>query len=237
MNPAEHYRIDAEVFDYWGEDQFSPAIYRRNQYSYWLAGLRPGEKVLDIGSGRGWFSFYAQKQGAEVTALDLSEVNLSRIRETEPRIRTLLTDAAEPQTGGETYDLIVALEVLEHIEDPEKALTNWYSLLRPGGRLMISVPYKEQIRYSLCVHCNQKTPHNAHLHSFDRDKLSAILHRAGFRVSRSCLFSHKLLTHLRLEGLLRHLPFAVWRVLDGLCGLLGDKYNYLAVICEPRKER
>lgn len=235
MNPEEHYRIDAEVFDYWGEDQFSPAIYRRNQYSCWLADLHKGQRVLDIGSGRGWFSFFAAEQRATVTALDLSEKNLSRISETDPRIRTLKADASAIPPQDAKFDLVVALEVLEHIPEPEQAIKSWHAFLDQRGRLLISVPYKEHIRYSLCVHCNQKTPHNAHLHSFDREALVKLLRGAGFRVLKTYLFSHKVLTHLRLEGLLKRLPFPLWRLLDRLCGVFGDKYNYLAVVCELRK--
>lgn len=231
MDYKEHYRLDAEVFDYWGDYHFTPAETRRNQYIFNLAQIRAGEKVLDIGSGRGWFCLHAASRGAEVTALDLSEANLERIKQMDSRINTLLADAAEPDGLLEKYDLLVALEVLEHIVDPAKALEHWKNLLKPGGRLLITVPYKEQIQYSLCIHCNQKTPHNAHLHSFDKSILGALLVANGLRVIRVDLFAHKLGTHFRLDRFTRKLPYWIWRGLDRLYGLGGDKYNYLAVLC------
>ena len=89
MNYKEHYRLDALEFDYWGADQFSPSETRRNQTVFDLCPVKQGDKVLDIGSGRGWFSMYAAELGAEVTALDLSEDNLKRIKELNPLINTV----------------------------------------------------------------------------------------------------------------------------------------------------
>lgn len=231
MDYKEHYKIDAEVFDYWGAYHFTPGEARRNQYIFNLAQVRAGEKVLDIGSGRGWFSLHAASRGAEVTALDLSAANLARISQMDNRINTILVDAAEPGEMGEKYDLLVALEVLEHIVDPAQAIKHWKDLLKPEGRLLITVPYKEQIQYSLCIHCNQKTPHNAHLHSFDQNSLGALLASNGLHVQRVELFAHKLITHLRLDKLTSKLPYSCWRCLDKVCGLTGDKYNYMAVLC------
>jgi 2-polyprenyl-3-methyl-5-hydroxy-6-metoxy-1,4-benzoquinol methylase len=231
MDYKEHYRIDAEEFDYWGANQFSANETRRNQAIFQLAKIKPGQKVLDIGSGRGWLSQYAAAQGAQVTALDLSETNLKRIRQQDSRIHTVLGDACEIPIKDTKFDLIVALEVLEHIPQPEVAIAHWKSLLAPRGRLLICVPDQETIYYMLCIHCNQKTPMNAHLHSFDAKKLTALLISAGFRISLVRRFSHKLLIFLRINQLLKWLPYPLWAKIDKLCGLFADKYQFLAVVC------
>jgi SAM-dependent methyltransferase len=231
MNYKEHYRIDAEEFDYWGEDQLSATETRRNETIFRLAQIRAGQSVLDIGSGRGWFSLHAASQGAMVTAMDLSERNLERIRKLDSRISTLFADACESGITDQKYDLIVALEVLEHIVDPALAVNSWKSLLKPQGRMLICVPYKEAIRYSLCIHCNQKTPWNAHLHSFDRYSLGKLLTSHGLRLRSTHLLAHKLLPYFRLDKLCRKLPYYVWQHLDHFCNITGDKYSYMAVIC------
>jgi len=229
MDYREHYRKDALEFDYWGKDQFSPTEKRRNQVIFAMCAVKALDKVLDIGSGRGWFSLHAAEQGAEVTALDLSEENLAKIKELNPAINTVFGDACEVPFTDERFDLIVALEVLEHIVDPKLAAANWKSLLKPDGRLILTVPYKEIIRYTLCIHCNQKTPVNAHLHSFDADSLIKLLNHHGFWVRQTHLFSHKLLSYLRINNLLSWLPFRLWKALDKLCGIFGKNYSYLAV--------
>ncbi|PKN71989.1 MAG: SAM-dependent methyltransferase [Candidatus Cloacimonetes bacterium HGW-Cloacimonetes-3] len=231
MNHKEHYRIDAEAFDYWSAHHFTAAEKRRNQFTIKLANIRAGQKVLDIGSGRGWFSLHAASLGAEVTAMDLSATNLARIKQTDNRVNTLLADATEPLQTGQKYDLLVALEVLEHIVNPAEAVANWKAILKPKGRLLITVPYKEIIRYSLCIHCNAKTPFNAHLHSFDKDALANLLKASGLRVRSLQPFSHKLLPLLRLDVISQNLPLPIWCCLDKISRITGDKYNYLAAIC------
>jgi 2-polyprenyl-3-methyl-5-hydroxy-6-metoxy-1,4-benzoquinol methylase len=230
MDYREHYRIDAEEFDYWGKDQFSPAENRRNQFVFELGAIHSGMKVLDIGSGRGWFSLYAAEQGADVTAVDLSEKNLQKIREINSRVNTVYADALNLPLEEGSFDLIVALEVLEHITDPKNAVDNWKRLLKPNGRLLITVPYKETIRYTLCIHCNQKTPVNSHLHTFDRESLYKLLNHHGFWIKQSRLFTHKLLINLRIDRLTKWLPFRFWKFLDRLCRVFGDRYSFIAVI-------
>lgn len=230
MDYKEHYRIDAQEFDYWGADQFSPTELRRNQTIFDLARVKSAQKVLDIGSGRGWFSLHAAARGANVTALDLSETNLARIKSLDGRIDTIYGDAGEPPISDKKFDLIVALEVLEHLTDPQLAINNWKSLLSPKGRLLISVPYREKLRYELCIHCHQKTPLNAHLHSFDLKTLSGMLCAAGLILRSTHLFLHKLLPHFYLDKLTLRLPYTVWQSIDNLCRFAGDKYSYMAMI-------
>jgi 2-polyprenyl-3-methyl-5-hydroxy-6-metoxy-1,4-benzoquinol methylase len=231
MDYKEHYRIDAEEFDYWGEDQFTLTEKRRNQYTFKLANLKAGQRILDIGSGRGWFSLHAASCKADITAVDLSPANLDRIKQSDNRVRTLLADAIKTGAESGAYDLVVALEVLEHITSPEQALQHWASLLKPGGRLLITVPYKEQLRYELCIHCNKKTPHSAHLHSFSKETLCGFIHNSGLRVTSTHLFCHKLMQFLHLDMLTYRLPYLVWRGLDVLSSLSGDKYNFIAIVC------
>ncbi len=228
MDYQEHYRQDALVFDYFRRDKLTPGEIRRTQYTLSLCGIKPGMRVLDVGSGRGWFSLAAARSGAEVTALDLSEENLARIKAEDTAINAVYGDAcAIPDLGK--FDLVVALEVLEHLVEPGKALRSIRERLKPGGTLLVTVPYKEVIRYSLCVHCNRKTPVNAHLHSFDRESLTALLIRNGFQVKAVSRFYHRALELLKVNSLTRGFPLAVWKFLDRLSGISGDKYSYLAV--------
>lgn len=229
MDYKEHYRQDALVFDYFRAEKLTATEVRRAQFTLKLGGVKTGMKVLDAGSGRGWFSLAAAKLGAAVTALDLSEENLARIKAADARIQTVYGDACEIPDLGQKFDLIVALEMLEHLVEPQKALQSFHRLLNPGGMLLVTVPYRELIRYSLCIHCNRKTPVNAHLHSFDLPALTRLLEQNGFRVLARRRFFHKAMELFRLNQLTRRLPLWVWNALDRACGLLGDKYNYLAV--------
>lgn len=234
MDYKEHYRIDALEFDYWGKDQFSRVEKRRIGTVLELAAVQPGMQVLDIGSGRGWFSLQAAQLGAVVTAVDLSEKNLQKIKSLNPAVNILIADALNlpPETGQ--FDLIVALEVVEHLVDPNKAVRNWLQHLKPDGRLLITVPYREVIRYFLCIHCNQKTPINAHLHTFDKDSLIKLLNHNGYWVKQTRGFVHKLLNVLKINRFCGWLPFRLWNFLDRSCGLLNDRYTWIAAIAVPK---
>jgi len=235
MDYKQHYQRDAREFDYWGANQFSPAETRRLQTIFELCPLQAGQRVLDIGSGRGWFARYAAESGAQVTAVDLSEDNLQKIKALDSRIETIVGDACDLPITDKLYDWIVAIEVLEHLTDPKTALQNWLKLLKPEGRLLLVVPDKEVLAYTLCIHCHQKTPVNAHLHSFDQDSLIKLLNKTGYWVKDTRLFLHKLLTHLRLVNVLSWLPYRMWRRLDRLCAIAGKRYHYLAVVaCQAR---
>ncbi len=120
------------------------------------------------------------------------------------------------------------LEVLEHLVDPALAIGNWKMMLKTGGILFIRFPTKKS--YSrLCIHCNRKTPVNAHLHSWDVFKLASLLSENGFEVLKVTLFSHKLLSALALDKKLQKMPYTDVEFPDKLCGTRNDKYNYLAV--------
>jgi len=229
VNYKEHYHNDALEFDYWRKEKFNSNEIRRNQSVYAISNVKKGSKVLDVGSGRGWFSLYAAKQGALVSALDLSEDNLQKIKTTDPRITTIYGDACDVPIQDTKYDLIVALEVMEHLVNPQEALLNWKRLLKPNATLLITVPYKETILYSLCIHCNKKTPYNAHLHSFDKAALKKLLQASGYQITESHLFLHKLLTLLRINEISKRLPFCIWKYLDRLCALFGDKYSFIGI--------
>ncbi|HOU72922.1 MAG TPA: class I SAM-dependent methyltransferase [Candidatus Syntrophosphaera sp.] len=236
MDYKEHYRQDALVFDYFRRERLTPGEIRRTQYTLSLCEIRPGMRVLDVGSGRGWFSLAAAKLGAEVTALDLSEENLDRIKRENPSIRTVCADAcAIPDMGK--FDLIVTLEVLEHLIEPELALRSILERLSLDGTLLVTVPYKEVIRYSLCIHCNKKTPMNAHLHSFDRESLSALLVKSGFRTKATKRFYHRALELFKINALCRRFPLGLWKILDRLAGISGDRYSYLAIKSCPGIQR
>lgn len=235
MNYKEHYHIDALEFDYWGKDQFSAAETRRNQVVFDLCHVKSGDKVLDIGSGRGWFSIQAAELGADVTALDLSEENLKKIKSINSNVNVLYGDACEVPVIDSQFDWIVALEVLEHIVEPKTAVMNWKKLLKPDGKILVTVPYKEKIRYSLCIHCNQKTPVNAHLHSFDKESLHKLFNHSGYWIKDTKLFMHRWLSVLRITPLIRKLPYKFWCFLDNLCGIVSKRYSFIALIATLKK--
>lgn len=116
-----------EFIDYYGEE-------RRDILPY----IPVGSRVLEIGCGRGRTgALLASTLGCEVTGVELNPVVA---REAEVRLaRVLAGDFQSLEIGGR-FDVVLALELFEHLPDAESALAKMRSLLRPGGRLVLSVP-------------------------------------------------------------------------------------------------
>ncbi len=234
MNYQEHYKIDAELFDYFANDQLGINEERRNQTILALCDSKRNDDILEIGSGRGWFSLKIADKKVNVTSLDLSQKNLEKIKSLNPRIKTILGDANHLPFNEEKFDWIVANEVLEHLENPEFALNEWKKFLKPNGKILLSVPFREKIRYSLCIYCNKKTPLNAHLHSFDEIKLAEIFKNCGLKIVKTEYYMNKFLTLFRLNKYLKFLKFKHWKLIDDILNKLNLKPALISFVLERK---
>jgi len=228
-----HYRIDAEEFDYFEERGGADRDAARRIQQAVLAEtrLRPTDRVLDIGSGGGWlFEEFEGKASPRIAAMDLGVKNLRKLREKQGKeIMAVVADAAHLPFREGAFSAVIASEVLEHLNDPGAAIGEAARTLAQGGRCIISTPYREKLRYYLCIHCNRPTPANAHLHSFDEHVLSDYFSRAGLRDIRHFRFQNKLLLYLRLSHLLRFLPWNLWRGIDRLCNFVYPRCHSIIV--------
>ena len=108
------------------------------------SALRPGARVLDVGSGIGGAAFHlAKAYGAKVTGIDLAEEMDAIARE---RVGQLgLTDSVDFVLGDvlktdfpQPFDIIWSRDAFMHIPDKAQLFSRLYSLMAPGGRLVIT---------------------------------------------------------------------------------------------------
>jgi SAM-dependent methyltransferase len=99
----------------------------------------PRGRLLDVGCGHGLLLDEARRRGYEVEGLELSAgaARYARERLGLPVRETTLEDTA---LDGERYDAILIVDVLEHLDDPVAAIERSYTLLAPGGALLIVTP-------------------------------------------------------------------------------------------------
>ena len=132
----------APTYDHVGVDFFGPfaeALVRH-------AGIRPGERVLDVGCGRGAVLFPAAEATGptgQVIGVDLAPamVDLCRRHIEAAGLRHVsveVGDAGEPPFAPGGFDVVTAGLVLFFLPDPRGALRTYRRLLRPGGRLAFS---------------------------------------------------------------------------------------------------
>ena len=186
--------------------------------------------VLDVGCGEGLQLSRVHRVNplASLVGLDLSEKRLSLARQRVPSMTPVCADLEMPlplEPGR--FDRILCSEVLEHLIAPAELLTRLRGLLKPGGILVITVPYRQLIRYVRCVHCGQLT--NEHRHSFSEDGIAVLLAEAGFELKRVLI--------PRLYWLTRtaFLPYRVWRRVHRLLEstvLRGGKPAYMFCVAQ-----
>jgi 2-polyprenyl-6-hydroxyphenyl methylase/3-demethylubiquinone-9 3-methyltransferase len=103
-----------------------------------LEGLR----VLDIGCGGGLLSEPVARMGAEVVGADPSEKNIG-IASTHAKASGVAVDyravtAEQLAEAGETFDIVLNMEVVEHVADVELFMNTCASMVRPGGLMFVA---------------------------------------------------------------------------------------------------
>lgn len=230
MDFKTHYKIDAELFDYFGTEQLTENERRRNYYILKYFSAHQGDKILEIGSGRGWFSLEMAKKGYDITAVDLSEKNLNIIKEKSNFVKTKYGSADDLPFTEERFDWIVLNEVLEHLEHPNQVINHICKFLTPQGKIFISVPYNENIVQELCIHCHKTTPHSSHIHSFSKKSLERLASDNNLFIVNQFTYLHKLFTKTGLISLVKLMPNCIFDLKDQFLCTLNDKAEYISLI-------
>lgn len=105
----------------------------------WLEG---GGEVLDIGCAEGLFAHLASLSGWRVVGMDVDTASLANARRQAPGADIIAASGGALPFAGPRFDRVVMLDVLEHVPCEESTLAEVTRVLRPGGRLIISVPHK-----------------------------------------------------------------------------------------------
>jgi 2-polyprenyl-3-methyl-5-hydroxy-6-metoxy-1,4-benzoquinol methylase len=155
LTESEKGRLDEAAF---------PAYSHRNPVINWLFWQRlrkvmdfiqspvPYEHILDFGCGSGVMLPFLSSISSHVTAMDVDLLPLQRVQDFIPLANNIeVKDAAQTaitDLPANRCDLIIALDVLEHVQDLPRTLNELLALLKPNGQLIVSGP-TENILYQV----------------------------------------------------------------------------------------
>lgn len=112
---------------------------RRARICAMLTDAPRSAAILDVGCSSGQLLSDLQYLGfTNLTGIDVSDVGVEQAK--QAGFRCLVMDGQKPDFNSESFDIIIASDSLEHMEQDRKALFNWSKLLRPGGKAIVFVP-------------------------------------------------------------------------------------------------
>lgn len=157
VDPSEIEKFSAMADDWWNESgkfkplhKFNPVrikYIKDNLISHFdlsESSSKPfaGLKVLDIGCGGGLLSIPMARLGGDITGVDASEKNIkiakTYAKNNNIKIDYLHTTAEELASSGAKFDVILNMEVIEHVEDVESFMRSCCSMLKPGGLMFVA---------------------------------------------------------------------------------------------------
>lgn len=143
---------------------------RRHLLARELQGLTPGT-ALDVGAAGGGNTRVLRSLGWRATALEYGEEGAGVAH--ERGLATLRADATALPVDDRSLDLVVAFDVLEHIEDDDAAVREVFRALRPGGRYVVAVPCDPRL-------WSAHDEAVGHIRRYTRPTLTSLLVRGGF---------------------------------------------------------
>jgi SAM-dependent methyltransferase len=143
--------------------------------------VRPGEQALDLGCGTGEFTAALAEAGAQAVGADVAEAALARARARHPQLdfRLVPIDGPLPFEVG-AFDLVWASEVIEHVADTARWLSEVRRVLAPRGRLLITTPSHGRLLLALGGIERYSEPLGDHLHLYSKRSLRSLLDDFGF---------------------------------------------------------
>lgn len=198
-----------------------------------------GQDVLEIGLGDAAFGAELQKAGNRVTHAGPNGGPAAA--EVQSFIQTDPARGLAPvihSVGGQRFDKILLLDVLEHLPDPETVLREAAALLKPNGRLVVSIPNVANVTVRLMLLSGVFDYHDRGI--LDRTHLRFFTRRTALRLLEACGYevTKRRMTVVPLEVLMASPKFvvrALHRVLIGLTWMMPGLLGYQTFATAQRR--
>ena len=146
-------------------------------------GLAAGMRVLDLGCGQGRHAFEAARRDGRVVAVDREAADCKDTAAALEDGWVVNGDGLALPFADACFDRVIAAEVLEHVADDRAAMAELARVLRPGGRLAVTVPtwFPERVCWALAEDYHAPAVAGGHVRIYRRRQLIDRLAAAGLR--------------------------------------------------------
>lgn len=180
-----YYQQDSHQDEYVVEHPFFHAFHQarlRTLGRLFHTCIRPGSKVLDVGSGYSIFFLLSTDWEFDITCCDLDSAAMEKMRGLKPEWEWVVADATRLPWDDGMFDTVYAGEIIEHVPDPTAALCEWRRVLAPGGTLILSTPNRDRL---LARTNHREMPvHPEHIVEMNLGEIRSLLCSNGFEVLR-----------------------------------------------------
>lgn len=138
------------------------------------------KKILEIGSGQGFNSFFLSKNN-NVVGIDMSKKDIAISKKRYPQVEFFYMNAEKLKFKNNSFDEVYAMDILEHVNNLEKTIKEIYRVLRVKGRLIINIPYYKSEYWLLKI---RPTFHKEihHVRVFQENELDKLLKKKKFKL-------------------------------------------------------
>ena len=143
--------------------------------------------VVDVGCGPGGASLFCAQRGAHLVCCDIDKNNIdnlsSKMKESRAAsFRGLVTDCTPLPLPDNFATRIISMEMLEHVDDPEKLLLELARIGKPGALYLISVPDATSEKMQKLFAPAEYWEKPNHIHIFETHQLENLVNQSGLRI-------------------------------------------------------
>lgn len=154
--------------------------FRRHEAAYRFAAQHVrGRTVVEVGCGEGYGTAHLATAAAHIVGIDYDAGTIEHASRTYPHVAFLRANLAALPVRSQTVDMLVTLQVIEHVWNHAEFIAECFRVLRPGGLLLVTTPNRLTFSPGL-----EQPVNPFHTREFTAGELVGLLAAGGLRSER-----------------------------------------------------
>ena len=179
-------------------------------------------KVLDVGCSDGYLVSQLRGIGNLANGIDISPFRINYANDKYGNYFKV-GSAYNIESDDNSYQMVIASEVIEHLDDPDAAIREFK---RVADRyILLTVPYKEKKVLDVCPHCLKMFCRSGHINYFDMDIIKELTSKHNLKIIGTKKVAYYPIINF---------PFPISHIVNFILKIL-DKTTYIAILCEVSK--